>query len=63
MIRKILNKIRKKKINVLVIGLGYVGLPLCMRLIDKNILKYAKNIIDSRGAFKNFKYDKKINFC
>jgi len=38
---------------------GYFG----NKIIEENILKYAKNIIDSRGAFKNFKYDKKINFC
>ena len=36
MIKRILNKIKTKKINISVIGLGYVGLPLCMRLIDKN---------------------------
>ena len=36
MINKIINRIRSKKINISVVGLGYVGLPLCMRLIDKN---------------------------
>ena len=35
--KKLLEKIKKKKITVAVIGLGYVGLPLCMRLIAKGI--------------------------
>ena len=28
----------------------------------KNILKYSKNIIDTRGVFKNFKFQDKIDF-
>jgi len=35
--KEILNKIRKKKIAICVVGLGYVGLPLCLRMIKRKI--------------------------
>lgn len=36
----IINLINKKKINIAVIGLGYVGLPLCMRFIKAGFNVY-----------------------
>ena len=33
----ILTKIKQKKLSVAVVGLGYVGLPLCMRFIKAGI--------------------------
>ena len=40
MLSSIVNKIKKKKINVCVVGLGYVGLPLVKRLIKNNLVTY-----------------------
>ena len=34
---EIIAKIKQKKIKVAIIGLGYVGLPLCMRFIKAGI--------------------------
>ena len=36
MYNKIINKIKKKKINISIIGLGYVGLPLTIGFLKKN---------------------------
>lgn len=52
--REILNKIRKKKIAICVVGLGYVGLPLCLRMIKRKINVYG---IDS--DIKKIEYLKK----
>ena len=36
MVKNIITKIKKKDFSVCVIGLGYVGLPLASRFIEKN---------------------------
>ena len=59
--REILEKIKKKKINISVIGLGYVGLPLTIELVKKNYLvtgididfKKVKIIKSGRSPIKN----------
>ena len=35
MYKKILNKVRNKSISIGIIGLGYVGLPLADRFLEK----------------------------
>ena len=42
--KDILRKIRTKKVNVLVIGLGYVGFPLLELAIKKKINCYGLDI-------------------
>jgi len=37
MYKKLISKIKSKKINVCIIGLGYVGLPLAFRFLDASI--------------------------
>ena len=37
MINSLISKIKRKKIKIGIIGLGYVGLPLATRFIDKKI--------------------------
>ena len=38
MYEKILNKIRNKSISIGIIGLGYVGLPLAERFLQKKLM-------------------------
>ncbi len=40
MVKNIITKIKKKDFSVCVIGLGYVGLPLASRFIEKKIKVY-----------------------
>ena len=57
------NKIIKKKINIAVIGIGYVGLPLCLRFLKKGFRVYGidkdkkkiKNIKKGRSYIANIK--------
>ena len=35
--KNLINKIKKNKHTIGVVGLGYVGLPLCLRMISKKI--------------------------
>ena len=43
---KLLKKIKNNDFKVGVIGLGYVGLTLCEKLIDRNILQYLSMVYD-----------------
>ena len=42
--RKLLNKIQSKKSNVLVIGLGYVGLPLLKTIANSGFKSFGLDI-------------------
>ncbi len=68
--KKLLNKIKQKKSNVLVIGLGYVGLPLLKTIVDsgfngfgldinKDLVKALKNKNKRIALFNSYK---DINF-
>ena len=37
MYKSLLKKIKSKKINICIIGLGYVGLPIALRFISKGL--------------------------
>lgn len=52
--KKILDKIKKKDISICVVGLGYVGLPLCLRMIKKKI-----NVFGVDNDNKKIEYLKK----
>ena len=52
--KKILDKIKKKNISICVVGLGYVGLPLCLRMIKKKI-----NVFGIDNDIKKIEYLKK----
>ena len=43
-IKKILSNIKKKKVKVGIIGMGYVGLPLAKSFVEKNINTYGFDI-------------------
>lgn len=70
--KKIIKKINSKKATISVIGLGYVGLPLCLALskakfkvfgIDNNVerVKLLKNGISYISTIKNFQIRKLDN--
>ena len=50
-IKKIISNIKKKKIKVGIIGMGYVGLPLAKSFVEKNIETYGFDI-DSKKIKK-----------
>jgi UDP-N-acetyl-D-glucosamine dehydrogenase len=54
-------KIKEKKIKVAIVGLGYVGLPLAMAVINKGVkvigIDLDKKKIDSLKAAKNYIQD------
>ncbi len=72
MIKKLIKKFKGKKFTVGIIGLGYVGLPVCERFVSAKIdvigvdndklkiakLKKGQSYINS-SKLKNFKYFKK----
>ena len=73
-INKLIKKLQAAKFSVGIIGLGYVGLPICARFVDANINVYGvdndkkKIILLKKGIpyinnknlrdFKYFKYKK-----
>ena len=46
--QKLLKKISQKKHAIGVIGLGYVGLPLCLRIIKKKIKVFGVDIDEDK---------------
>ena len=66
--KNLINKIKKNRHTVGVVGLGYVGLPLCLRMIKKKIkvfgvdndkrkIKNLKKCISYNSDIKNKKLD------
>ena len=70
MSKYILSKIKSKKVNIGIIGLGYVGLPLAIRFLNKNFnvqgIETDKDKLDQikRGVcyIENKKFGKNIYF-
>jgi UDP-N-acetyl-D-glucosamine dehydrogenase len=67
--KKILKNFNEKKIKVGVIGLGYVGLPLAIKIVEKNFLCYGFDIdisklrsISSGKSYINYIDNKKIKY-
>ena len=62
---KIIHQIKQKKLSIAVIGLGYVGLPLCMRFIQAGLKVYGidvdKKKIELLRKGKSYINDLKIN--
>ena len=61
MFNELLFKIKKRKATVLVIGLGYVGLPLLNLISSKNYLTSGldlnkSKILDLKKKFKKIKF-------
>ena len=57
---KLIKKLQTAKFNVGIIGLGYVGLPICARFVDANINVYGVDN-DKKGNLikkRNFIYQK-----
>jgi UDP-N-acetyl-D-glucosamine dehydrogenase len=61
---EILKKINNKKIKICVIGLGYVGLPLVRRFVEKNIITFGidsdkikiSKLLIGKNYIKNFNF-------
>ncbi len=67
MINYLLNKIKKKKIKIGIVGLGYVGLPLAKGFLDKKIKVYGFDtdrkkikLLKSEKSYINYVSDSKI---
>lgn len=48
MLQKLVDSIEKKKINVAVVGLGYVGLPLALRFVEVGFKTYGVELNEDR---------------
>ena len=53
--KKLLEKIRLKKFSVVVVGLGYVGLPLFLRFKNKGIKVFGIDNDKKNIKFKKWK--------
>ena len=51
MYKELLKKIKLKKIKICIVGLGYVGLPLAIRLIKSKVNVYGYDIDKKKVAY------------
>ena len=64
MLKKLINQIKNKKINVCIIGLGYVGLPLAFRFLNAkiNVVGIEKDISKINKIKSGISYIENKNF-